>query len=196
VKVLHFIPAYRRAVDVDVAMGIGREATWCAEQGHEYASFFVDATGIARARNLAMKVAREQGASLLLMQDADVFTLAPTFSAIEHLWRSMRRYGAAVVGAAVAVRNGRGMNCEPAHPGEVYDGIVGTGLMLIDLGRLEEIGFASPAFVHADTEDGCGVACGEDVYFCRRVTGAGGRVVVDFTIATGHASVAVDATRT
>ena len=194
-RVAHFVPAYRATVHAEVALGMAREATWCASNGWEHVPFYTDCNGIARARNLAVREAMRHRCDLLLMQDADGFMIpsAETPSAIGHLWRTMHKADAAVVGAVFVVRNGQTVNCEPARPGETYDGEVGTGLMLIDLRRLDSL--ALPWFVQRDGADGCSVALGEDIGFCRAVSAIGQRVIVDYSIRTGHASSVVEATR-
>ena len=194
-RIAHFIPAYRGVVHSEVAMGMAREATWCAANGWEHVPFSADCNGIARSRNIAVREAMRHRCDLMLMQDADGFVIASatTQSAIAHLWRSMHKRDAAIVGAVFVVRNGQTVNCEPAIPGEVYDGEVGTGLMLIDLRRLTDL--PVPWFVQQDSADGCGVLLGEDIGFCRAVRAAGHRVIVDYSIRTGHASSVVESTR-
>lgn len=200
-KVAHFIPAYRSVVHVEIALALARDAAWCEAAGYQHWPFFIDAAGIARARNRAVQAATERGADLLLMQDSDVFMVLSHASAkrsrfgsaLDALWDTMRRNDAAAVGAAVPVRNGQSMNCEPARPGEVYPGKVGTGLMLIDLRKLADL--PRPWFVHTDRADGLDVECSEDIYFCRQLEAAGLSVFVDYGIDTGHAYTVASATR-
>jgi hypothetical protein len=199
----HVVPAYRRSVDIDVALGVARDAGYCVDAGFEHAAFYTDCNNIARARNLAVETAFNVGADFLMMQDSDVFVQVTDVSmakspskfcsGIELLLQTMKATGAAAVGAAVVVRNGNRMNCEPALPGEYYSGDVGTGLMLIDLNRLAKL--ERPWFVHADKPSGLEVECGEDIYFCRKIRAAGFDVVVDYTFPTGHTSVLPDVTR-
>jgi hypothetical protein len=164
---------------------MAREATWCVEAGHAHVPFFTDINGIARARNVAVSTAIKAGCDLLLMQDADTFALpAHNYSALERLSKTLAEHGAAVVAAPVPVRNGKIMNCEPVRDG-VYDGEIGTALMLIDLRLLADM--PRPWFQFQETSDGERVTCGEDVYFCRRTKAAGYRVLIDSTIPTGHA---------
>lgn len=168
-------------------MALAREAAWCESQDWTHVPFYVDATGIARARNIAVQIAYQAKCDLLLMQDADCFALPQNnYSAVKALWLSMRRAEAQVCGAAIAVRNGDKMNCEPARPGESYEGVVGTGLMLIDLRPLRDL--PRPWFKHTDSPSGDSVTCGEDAYFCSHARDHGYRVWVDYTIPTGHAS--------
>jgi hypothetical protein len=103
----------------------------------------------------------------------------------------MHKNQAAVVGAAVVTRNGKRMNCEPVRPGDVYEGEVGTGYMLIDLFRLRDL--PRPWFVHRDSPDGLKVECGEDIYFCRHAKAHGHSVLVNFAIPMGHADQSVSA---
>jgi hypothetical protein len=135
-KVAHLLPAYRGTVHAEVAIGMSRDAIVCAERKWLHVPFCIDAHGIDRVRNMGVRLAYEQGADLLLMQDADTFSVRPAFGSLESLWSTMEKHDAAAVGAAVAVRNGDTMNCEPARPGESYEGEVGTGIMLLDLRKL------------------------------------------------------------
>lgn len=190
-RIAHVVPAYGQRVHVSVAMAFAREAAWCEHEGHVHVPFFTDVIGVDRARNIAVSLAIKAGCDLLLMQDADTFAQPEhNYSALCPLLATMRQQDAAAVGVAVASRNRDRMNCEPARPGEVYEGEVGTGLMLIDLRKLADM--PRPWFVYQVADDGETVRCGEDLYFCRRVKAAGHKVLVDYTIPTGHvASVVV-----
>ena len=184
------MPAYRQSVHVKTAYAWSQDTMTALELGWRPALLWVDATGIARARNVMVQQALDAGARLLLTCDSDTFPLAP-HGGLGQLWATMQRHEAAVVGAAVVTRNGTRMNCEPARPGETYEGEVGTGYMLIDLHRLREL--PRPWFVHRDAPDGMTIACGEDLHFCRAARAVGHRVVVDYAIAMGHAEQAVAA---
>jgi hypothetical protein len=186
VRIGHYLPAYRQSVHVQVALAMAREASWCAGAGHVHVPFFTDINGIARARNIAVATAMKAGCDVLLMQDSDTFALPEhNYSAIERLLATMIEHDAAVVGAPYPVRNGETMCCEPARPGEVYPGEVGTGLMLIDLRKLADL--PRPWFRFVEADDGSTVTCGEDIYFCRLAKSAGYKVLVDYTIPVGHA---------
>jgi hypothetical protein len=63
--------------------------------------------------------------------------------------------------------------------------------MLIDLLKLRDL--PRPWFVHRDTDDGLGVVCGEDIYFCRHAKAHGHRVMVNYAIPMGHADQSVSA---
>jgi hypothetical protein len=185
VRIAHVVPAYGQRVHVQVAMAFAREAAWCESQGHMHVPFFTDMIGVDRARNVAVSTALRAKCDLLLMQDADTYALPEhNYSALACLTVTMQQRDAAVVGAAVAHRSGDKMCCEPARPGEIYEGKVGTGLMLIDLRKLADM--PRPWFVYAVADDGESVRIGEDLYFCQRVKAAGHRVLVDYTVATGH----------
>lgn len=168
-----------------------QDALYAQSIGWRPAPVWVDFSGIARARNHLVKVAEDCGARMLLLCDSDTFAL-PVEGGLEHMWQTMQNHKAAVVGAAVPTRNGQRMNCEPARPGETYEGEVGTGYMLIDLHALREL--PRPWFVHRDTDDGLRVECGEDIYFCRHAKAHGHRVVVDFALPMGHADQSIAAT--
>jgi hypothetical protein len=184
-------PAYRQQINVRTATCVTQDALWAQSQGWQAAPLWVDVSGIARARNQLVREAERCGARLLLMCDSDTFALPPQ-GGLERMWETMVNHKAAVVGAAVPTRNGQRMNCEPAKPGETYEGEVGTGYMLLDLVKLRDL--PKPWFVHEDTDDGLKVQCGEDIYFCRHAKAHGHSVIVDFGLAMGHADQSISAT--
>lgn len=192
-RVLHLLPAYRGTVHAQVAIGMSRDAIVCAERGWKHIPFCIDAHGIDRVRNMGARVAIENNADLLLMQDADTFALQPAFGCLESLYKTMERHGAAAVGAAVVVRNGDRMNCEPAKPGESYEGDVGTGIMLVDMRRIMDV--PRPWFRTLVKSDGESVYESEDIHFCRLLRAHGHKVIVDYTFPTGHGYSSVHATR-
>lgn len=172
---------------------MARDATVCAERGWKHVPFSIDAHGIDRVRNQAVRIAYENKCDLLLMQDADTFAVLPAYGCLETMLDTMQKHDAAAVGAAVVVRNGERMNVEPARPGESYEGEVGTGLMLIDLGKLRDL--PRPWFRMDTSDDGEGIRCSEDIWFCRLLRKHGHRVVVDYTFQTGHGYSSVHTSR-
>lgn len=184
------IPAYRQQVHARTAYAWAQDALTAADLGWQPVLIWADNTGVARSRNTIVKMAEDAGSRLLLMCDSDTFPLAVE-GGLGAMWKAMTDTGAAVVGAAVVTRNGSRMNCEPAEPGKVYPGEVGTGYMLIDLFRLRDL--PRPWFVHKDTPDGLRVECGEDIYFCRHAKSHGHAVIVNFAIPMGHADQSVAA---
>lgn len=185
------IPAYKQVVNVQTAYTWAQDCAFAIEQDWRPVLIWTDNTGVARSRNVIVDMADKAGARLLLMCDSDTFPLSPA-GGLEQMWQAMQEHDAAVIGAAVVTRNGTRMNCEPARPGEVYEGEVGTGYMLIDLWKLREL--PRPWFVHRDSPDGLKVECGEDIYFCRHAKAHGHRVLVNFAIPMGHADQNVSAT--
>lgn len=185
------IPAYRQQVHARTAYAWAQDSLTASSLGWNPLLIWADNTGVARSRNTIVKIAQDAGARLLLMCDSDTFPI-PMDGGLGAMWKAMHENHAAVVGAAVVTRNGQRMNCEPAKPGEVYDGEVGTGYMLIDLFKLRDL--PRPWFVHRDTDDGLGVVCGEDIYFCRHAKAHGHRVMVHFGLPMGHADQSVSAT--
>lgn len=138
---------------------------------------------IERSRNWAITNAVDNGARLLLMRDADVGSDA---DALPALMKTMTDTGAAVVGAAVALRDGKRANCEPYTPNAEYEcHAVGTGLMLIDLAQLKDL--ETPWFKMDLADDGVGLTQSEDVWFCERVRKFGKKVVCNSKIKTSHA---------
>ena len=185
------VPAYRQVMNAQTAYAWAQDMATALELGWRPALQWVDATGIARARNVIVQQAMNVGARLLLTCDSDTFPTNP-HGGLTRMWETMQKHDAAVVGAAVVTRNGTRMNCEPARPGETYEGEVGTGYMLIDLFKLRDL--PRPWFVQTDSADGLTVAVGEDIGFCRAAKAAGHRVVVDFSMSMGHADQHVSST--
>lgn len=177
------IPAYRQTVNVQTAYAWAQDSMTALELGWKPVLVWCDNSGIARARNVIVKTAEDAGARLLLMCDSDGFPDVRE-GGLAHMWRVMQEQQAAVVGAAFVTRNGARVNVEPSRPGEIYDGEVGTGYMLVDLWRLRDL--PRPWFVHKDTSDGLKVECGEDVYFCRHAKAHGHRVIVNYALPTAH----------
>lgn len=185
------IPAYRQQVHARTAYAWAQDAMTAMEFGWKPLLIYADNTGVARSRNTLVKMAEDAGARLLLMCDSDTFPMPPE-GGLGHMWQAMTETNAAVVGAAVITRNAKRMNCEPARPGEIYDGEVGTGYMLIDLWKLRDL--PRPWFVHKDSPDGLKVECGEDIYFCRHAKAHGHSVMVHFALPMGHADQSIQAT--
>jgi hypothetical protein len=181
-KIGHFIPAYRQDIKVTVAYSLAHDLVWAMQAGHDLQPFFADFGQIERARNWAVKHAIAKGCDLLLMQDSDVHVIC---GGLGRLYRTMMQTSSSVVGALICCRDGEKMNAEPARPGEIYDGEVGTGLMLIDLRQVSKA-LPLPWFSFKYNEDHTDIETGEDIAFCRAVTAAGLRVVVDATIETLH----------
>lgn len=185
------IPAYKQQVHIGAALALAQDNAFALSQGWRPLLLWTDCNSIEVARNLIVKQATDAGARLLLMMDSDTF---PVESGLASMWQAMQETSAAVVGAAVPVRNGDGMNCEPARPGEVYEGVVGTGYMLVDLIKLRDL--AMPWFRVELSDDGTKKAVGSDIAFCRRVQEHGQRVVVNFATPMAHAEIVATATRT
>jgi hypothetical protein len=192
-NVAHLVPAYRGTVHAKVAIGMSRDAIVCSERRWKHMPFLIDAHGIERVRNMGVRIAYENKADLLLMQDADTFALEPAFGALEPLFTTMEKHGAAAVGAAVVTRNGDRMNAEPARPGESYEGEVGTGIMLINLAKLHDL--PRPWFRTLIAPDGEVVQQSEDIFFCRQLKAYGHKVIVDYTFQTGHGYSSVHVSR-
>ncbi len=187
-KVAHLLrTTERRQVDVDVSLAILRDAAWCATVKWQHMPFYADANGAA-SLNTAVREAYENGADLLLLQAPDVFALPPSSlqeidrgyarSALDALWRSMAKVGAAVIGAPGPNRG--------ALWGQRYEGIVSCDLMLLDLRKLREL--ARPFFhppeldIHGELVD-----LDEGESFCARARAARLGVWVEASIPTAGA---------
>jgi hypothetical protein len=186
------VPAYQQRVHVQTAHAWANDMAAATEMGWRPMLLWTDCNSIEVARNSIIHQATQVGARLVLMCDADTMPV-PLEGGLKNMWQAMTDTGAAAVGAAVPVRNGDGMNCEPARPGEVYEGVVGTGYMLIDIVKLRDM--PRPWFKVEMAEDGLSKAVGSDIGFCRAVQSAGHKVVVNFRLAMAHAEQSAVATR-
>jgi len=172
VKVGIFTPAYREQVHICQSYMVARLCLSLVQAGYRPDPFYRASACLDASRNWAVNEARSRGCHLLLMVDADVFTSEPTFFAdmLDEI-----KSGAAVVGAAVSTRRG--------IENVTTDGDVGTGLMLVDLRKLE--GMEHPWFKTILDASG-DVAVGEDVSFCQRVRAHGRTVAVTRSFPTTH----------
>jgi hypothetical protein len=186
------VPAYRQQIHVQTACAWSQDLVTAMQLGWRPVQLWTDINSIEVARNTIVQQAERAGARLLLMCDADSMPVPPE-GGLRSMWDAMSETGAAVVGAAVPIRNGDRMNCEPAKPGEIYDGVVGTGYMLVDLWKLREM--PKPWFRVVLSDDGTTKAVGSDVGFCRDVQSAGHRVVVNYRLPMAHSETSAVATR-
>lgn len=186
------VPAYQQRIHVQTAHAWAQDFATALEMGWRPTLLWTDINNIEIARNAIVQQAERAGSRLLLMCDSDTMPV-PLDGGLRSMWDVMCETGAAVVGAAVPVRNGDSMNCEPAQPGEAYEGVVGTGYMLIDLVKLRDL--PRPWFTMTLAEDGLSKAIGSDIGFCRAAQAAGHRVVVNYRLPMAHAEIAAVATR-
>jgi hypothetical protein len=186
------IPAYQQRIHAQTAQAWAGDYVTAMQLGWTPIQLWTDINNIEVARNTIVAQAEKAGSRLLLMCDSDTMPVPPE-GGLRSMWDAMLDTGAAVVGAAVPVRNGDTMNCEPARPGEVYDGVVGTGYMLIDLWKLRAL--PKPWFTCELAANGLSKAVGSDIGFCRVVQSAGQRVVVNYALQMAHAEMSAVATR-
>ncbi len=184
------IPAYKQQVHIGTALALAQDNATALSLGWKPLMLWTDCNSIELARNLIVKQSVDAGARLLLMTDSDTAGIG---GSLAHMWQAMQETAAAVVGAAVPVRNGESMNCEPARPGEVYEGVVGTGCILIDLWKLRDV--PRPWFRCEFSADGTEKAVGSDIGFCRLVQQHGHKVIVDYALPMMHAEMSAIATR-
>ena len=191
-KIALAIPAYQQRVHIGTACALARDMAAAKDMGWRPELLSTDVNSIEVARNLIVEHAIRMDARLLLMMDADTMPV-PVGGGLASMWQAMHENDASFVGAAVPVRNGEGMNCEPARPGEVYPGVVGTGYCLLDLFRLRDV--PRPWFTATLAEDGMSKAVGSDIGFCRRLQEAGHAVIVNFALPMAHAETVAAAIR-
>lgn len=186
------VPAYKQQIHVQAACAWSQDLVTALQLGWRPVQLWTDINNIEVARNTIVARAEKAGARLLLMMDSDSMPVAPE-GGLRQMWQAMQDTSASVVGAAVPVRNGQSMNCEPARPGEIYEGEVGTAYMLVDLWKLRDL--PRPWFSCVLSEDGTEKAVGSDIGFCRAARAAGHRVVVNFAFGMAHAETVATATR-
>ena len=191
-KIALACPSYQQRMHIGSAYAWAQDSMSALELGWRPVLLWVDANNIEIARNILVKQADDAGARLLLMMDADSFPTLPQ-GGLAHMWRAMCDHSAAIVGAAIPIRNGNGMNCEPATPGEVYEGVVGSAYLLIDTWKLRDL--PRPWFKLDMSADGMSKAIGSDINFCKMVQAHGRKVIVNFALPTAHAEMAAVATR-
>lgn len=186
------VPAYQQRIHAQTAQAWAGDYATAFALGWRPIQLWTDINNIEIARNTIVARAEQAGSRLLLMCDSDTMPV-PQEGGLRSMWDAMSETKAAVVGAAVPVRNGDSMNCEPAKPGEVYEGVVGTGYMLIDLVKLRDL--PRPWFTCELAADGLSKALGSDIGFCRAVQSFGQRVAVNYRLPMAHAEIAAVATR-
>lgn len=186
------VPAYQQRIHAQTAQAWAGDYATAFSLGWRPFQLWTDINNIEVARNTIVARAESAGARILLMCDSDTMPVPPE-GGLQSMWDAMSDTRAAVVGAAVPVRGGDTMNCEPAKPGEVYEGVVGTGYMLIDLVKLRDM--PKPWFRVELAADGLSKAVGSDIGFCRAVQSAGHRVVVNYRLPMAHAEMSAVATR-
>lgn len=186
------IPAYRQQVHVETARAWVQDTLTAVSLGWRPYPFWTDCNSIEIARNTIVREAERAECRLLLMCDSDTAPV-PLEGGLRSMWDAMVETGAAVTGAAVPIRNGSSMNCEPAKPGEAYPGEVGTGYMLIDMLKLRNV--PKPWFRCVLSEDGTNKALGSDIGFCRLVRERGHIVTVNYRLAMAHVEQSAVATR-
>jgi len=186
------IPCYKQTIHIGTAQTWVQDTIWAMQQGWRPLMLWADTNSIECSRNLLVKQAEGAGARLLLMTDSDTFP-APPSGGLESMWKAMCDHGAAVVSAAVAVRGGSTMNCEPSLPGQIYEGIAGTAYQLIDLVKIRAL--PKPWFSVVLSDDGTEKSVGSDVGFLRAVRAAGHKTIVHYAIPMAHVESVATATR-
>lgn len=186
------VPAYQQRCHIETARVWAQDAITALSLGWRPYMFWTDCNSIEVARNRIVREAERADCRLLLMCDSDTAP-TPLEGGLRSMWDVMCETGAAVVGAAVPVRNGSTMNCEPANPGETYPGVVGTGYVLIDLFKLRNV--PRPWFRCVLSEDGTSKAVGSDIGFCRLVQEHGHTVIVNYKLGMAHVEQSAVATR-
>lgn len=196
-KVGLFIPAYRSTVHPMVWRQGLLEGITCERAGVDLVPAWQDCNGVDLARNRAMSQALAGGFDYLLMQDQDTWSPRPV---VLQMLGVAEEHGATIVAAAYPLRRrGAEISVLPFRAGEVYEGqLAGTGLMLISLAKLREIGLGAldqgtPWFYRTfDDARGTKLGVGGDVRFCQTVRLHGGSLWIDARIETVHAELDTD----
>lgn len=170
----------------------GSDRVWLAMNGHEEFVFGTDAVDISTVRNKAMHHAIDAGCNRLLMIDSDVAVEGGN-SSLASLMPLMDEKDCALAGIPVMLRRAEQMpdgrwkntvNCSPIFAGEVYQGRVATGILLINLDQVKEL--PEPWFYDVRNENNTERTVTQDMYFCDKVRDAGLKVYVDFRIPSVH----------
>ncbi len=193
-KVGHYIPAYNEQVHTGVMRQACREAVGAYSSGVDMARWTQHSCDLIANRNQAMNKALMSGLDFLFMQDADVYSEAPS-GVIGQLIKVALDTKATLVGAPVWCRTDPPrMNIAPwdesACPGQVFEvEKMGSGMILIDLARVREWydEYQGPCFQRVYEDDrAITPQVGSDIYFCKVVRAHGGRIVCDARIPTVH----------
>ena len=182
-RIGYYVPAYRETVTMAHVYTRLFDQTWASAKGYELAHFHSSSSNIAMQRNWAIKRARQEECNYLMMLDSDCGVEGHE-PALKRMLYTMHNQDAALVGLPFIARTRDKVTAEPANPGRVYVGEVGTGCVLIDMGALEDV--ALPWFVDELTEDGTERKCGEDIHFCRKLEELGKTCIIDYTLPTIH----------
>ena len=170
----------------------GSDREWLQANGHQHFTFGTDAVDISTVRNKAMHHALDNGCDRLLMVDSDV-AVEGGQSALQYLMPTMTERDAALAGIPVLLRRAEQLpdgrwkntvNCSPIFAGEVYQGRVATGILLIDLHQVCKL--PEPWFFDTRNEQNTERTVTQDMYFCDKVREAGLKVYVDFRAPTIH----------
>lgn len=175
-KVGIWTPAYRYQVTVQHRDSVIADVVWAMSHGHEPSIWSASSVCLPRMRNQAIARAIDMGLDRLMMVDADVWG----DGVLGRLWAVMDEMGCALAGLAVPCRDPRQgvvANCDPWTPGEVYEGQVGTGAVLIDVHQVAEV--SPPWCVDVMSPDGCTRLVGHDIYLSRLLLDEGKSVMVD-----------------
>lgn len=191
-KVAMISPDYGGFCSTANKMTNGSDRLWLKENGHEELVFAIDAVDIASVRNKALEQAIRQNCDRLLMVDSDV-GMEGGNSSLQWLMPTMTEHDAAVAGVPVMLRraevlpNGQHkntVNCSPIYAGQVYQGRVATGIMLIDVKKAAELD--KPYFLDVRNDDNTQRTTTQDMYFCDKLKQRGYKVYVDFRAGTVH----------
>jgi hypothetical protein len=129
---------------------------------------------------------------MLLMVDSDV-AVAGGGSSLKYLLPLMLEKKCALAGLPVMLRRAEQLpdgrwkntvNVSPIFAGEVYQGRVATGILLINLEQVRDL--EQPWFLDIRNDLNTERTTTQDMYFCDKVRDAGGKVYVDFRVPTVH----------
>lgn len=192
-RIAIFLPAYGGKIVAQLATTIMADQAWAISNGHELGCFFQDIQPIDRSRNTAFFKAVNHNFDYMMMYDADTYADG-SHSALGVLYDQLteaqngRHPNAAAIGAVYVHRNGQRTLVYPPLPPEVVEPIkhIGTGMMLLDLNKLESIKRNHKWFQYVLESNGQDTKAGEDVYFCDEVKNQGGVVLGSTHIPTRH----------
>ena len=179
--IAHAFPAYRYQLDSRAADCREEMLVWAERNGHQWCHTVESKPDISWARNLIVEWAFEQGAHLLVMQDADAWA---GDNVLPRMLETMVEHCAAVVAPVFAMRSSGRPMVHPQRPGEIYEcDTVGSSMLVIDLVTLAHLPRPWFRFRYGKSGE---MLEREDLYFCRKVRAHGQSVWADWTIPTHH----------
>lgn len=155
-RILYALPAYRHDLDDRTGWCLANDLVYAKSRGWQVERApNPNIPSIERIRNIYCKMALERGVDVLLMRDADLWTLG-TEPAIADAISKLAGYD--MTGYRIRCRGKAKWNTNPALTK------VGTGYVVIRTAFLAKC--EPPWFIRETSPDGTELVTGSDYYFC------------------------------